>query len=145
MGLLVTPFPVSTGPSSLVVGISPTVGVMKPLIQEAHTLTMSKAPHKALVTQCDTSAVGFQGEVSSVPLEEAGTACQLASLTVKSSVGQTELICCLAMTSVELRCPMSDGFHGGDSPTTLDRAYLTHQRWASPVEVSESDRKYFGL
>ena len=48
-GLPVTPFPVPTSPSSLVVGVSPIVGITKPLIQEAHTPAMSKAPHKALV------------------------------------------------------------------------------------------------
>ena len=46
--------------------------------------------------------VGFQGEVSPVPSEEAGTACQPSSLTMKSLVGQTELICCPVITSVEL-------------------------------------------
>ena len=40
--------------------------------------------------------------------------CQPSSLIVKSSVGQTEWICCLEMTSVELRGPMFDGFHDGD-------------------------------
>ena len=48
-GLLVTPFLVSTSPSSLVVGVSLTVGVTKPFIQETHTSTMPKAPHLALV------------------------------------------------------------------------------------------------
>ena len=48
-GLLVTPFLVSTGPSSLVVGVSLIVGVTEPFIQETHTLTMPKAPHLALV------------------------------------------------------------------------------------------------
>ena len=139
MGLPVTPFPVFTSPNSLVVGVSPTVGVTKPFIQEPNTPTMSKAPHLVLVAQGNTGGGGFQGEVSLTPSEEAGTACQLASLTVKSSVGQTELICCPAltsMTSVELRCPMSDGFHGGDSPATLGRADLTHRHWVSQVEVS---------
>ena len=39
------------------------------------------------------------------------------------------------MTSVELRCPMYDGFHCGDLSVTLGRADLTHRRWVSPVEV----------
>ena len=87
--------------------------------------------------------------MSLAPSEQADTTCQLALLTVKSSVGQTKLICCLAMTSVELQCPMSNGFHGRDSLGTLGRAIidfshttrtdLTHQRWVSPVEVSGSD------
>ena len=40
--------------------------------------------------------------------------CQPSLLTVKSLVGQTEWICCLEMTSVELRGPMYDGFQDGD-------------------------------
>ena len=87
--------------------------------------------------------------MSLAPSEQADTTCQLALLTVKSSVGQTKLICCLAMTSVELQCPMSNGFHGRDSLGTLGRAIidfshttrtdLINQRWVSPVEVSGSD------
>ena len=88
-GLPVTHFPVSTGLSSLVVGVSPTVGVTKPFIQETHTPTMPKAPRLALVAQGDMDVVGFQGEMLPAPSEEAGTACQPSSLTMKSSVGQT--------------------------------------------------------
>ena len=62
--------------------------------------------------------------------------CQPSSLMVKSSVGQTEWICCPEMTSVELRGPMYDGFHGGDLLATLGRADLTHRHWVSQVEVS---------
>ena len=54
VGLLVIPFPEPTSPSRLVVGVSPNVGVKRPLIQEAHMPARFKASHKALVAQDDT-------------------------------------------------------------------------------------------
>ena len=44
------------------------------------------------------------------------------------------------MTSVELRCPLFDGFHGGDLLATMGRADLTHRRWVSSVVVVGFDR-----
>ena len=44
------------------------------------------------------------------------------------------------MTSVELRCPLFDGFHGGDLLATLGRADLTHRCWVSSVVVAGFDR-----
>ena len=84
----------------------------------------SKASHKALVAQDDIGAVGYHVEVSPMPLEKAGTVRQQASMTVMYLVGQTKMNWFLAKASMEFRCPMSDGFHGGDSsatPTTLGR------------------------
>jgi len=120
----VIPFPEPTSPSRLVVGVSPNVGVKRPLIQEAHMPARFKASHKALVAQDDIGAVGYHVEVSPAPSEKAGTARQLASMMVMNLVGQTEMNWCPVKTSVEFRCPMSDGFHGGDSSVTLGRANI---------------------
>ena len=106
VGLPMIPFPEPTGPSRLVVGVSPNEGDKRPLIQEAHSPTRSKASHKALVAQDDIGAVGYHFEVSPAPSEKAGTARQLASMTVMYSVGPTEMNWFLAKASMEFRCPM---------------------------------------
>ena len=101
IGLPVIHFPEPTSPSRLVVGVSPNVGVKRPLIQEAHMPARFKASHKALVAQDDRGVVGYHVEVSPVPLEKAGTARQLASMTVMYLVGQTKMNWFLAKASME--------------------------------------------
>ena len=101
VGLTMIPFTEPTGPSRLVVGVSPNEGDKRPLIQEAHSPARSKASHKALVAQDDRGVVGYHVEVSPVPLEKAGTARQLASMTVMYLVGQTKMNWFLAKASME--------------------------------------------
>ena len=58
IGLPVIHFPEPTSPSRLVVGVSPNVGIKRPLIREAHSLARSKTSLKALDAQDDTGVVG---------------------------------------------------------------------------------------
>ena len=129
MGLPVIHFPEPPSPSRLVVGVSPNVGVKRPLIQEAHSPARSKTSHIALDAQDDTGAVG-EGrycEITSINDDDdlGGSnrdelvSSEKAGTMVMNSVGQTEMNWCPTMAPVELQCPMSDGFHGGDSSATL--------------------------
>ena len=145
VGLPMISFPEPTGPSRMEEGVSPSVGDLWLLNQEAHASVMSKAPHTASDAQVVIDADAFLAEESPMPSEMASTVRQHASKSAMSPVGQSVMNFCPAKAVVVNHGPFSNGFHAEDSSTTLDRADLalfhttrTNTMSAPPTELMGS-------
>ena len=118
------PFPELTGPSRKEEWVSPSVGDLRLLNQEAHALGKPNKPHADLVAPIVTGVDGSLAEESLAPQVMAGAVRQHVSESATNPVGQSVVNISPAKGTVENRGSFSDGLHAGDPPATLDRADL---------------------
>ena len=138
------PLPELTSPSRMEECVSPSVGDLRLLNEEAHAPMMLKEPHTASNAQDVTDADGFLVKESPAPPMMAGTTRQHVSKSATNSVGQSVVNIRPAKGAVVNRGPFSDGLHAGDSPTTLDRANLALLHTTGTDTLSAPPTKLMG-
>ena len=118
------PFPELIGPSRKEEWVSPSVGDLRLLNQEAHAPGKPNEPHTALVAQIVTGVDGSLAEESLAPPVMAGAARQHVSESATNPVGQSVVNISPAKGTKENRGSFSNGLHAGDPPATVDLADL---------------------
>ena len=133
------PFPELTGPSRKEEWVSPSVGDLRLLNQEAHAPEKPNDPHEALAAQIVTSIDASLAEESPAPPVMAGAARQHVSESATNPVGRSVVTISPAKGTEENRGSFLDGLHVGDPPVTLDRADLASPHLKDRYDVCSSN------
>ena len=136
MGL---PFPELTGPSRKEEWVSPSVGDLRLLNQEAHAPEKPNDPQEALAAQIVTGSDASLAEESPAPPVMAGAARQHVSESATNPVGRSVVTISPAKGTEENRGSFPDGLHVGDPPVTLDRADLASPHLKDRYDVCSSN------